>query len=170
MAKEEAHFDPFEVDRCRGMGKIYWTIVCVVFLSCIFLGNKGVKGEELDVREILSKVWWKYRNAEDEKERVKITLRYRDGREIVKELFKWTQFSTDGKDKLAIKFTLPVGDKGLGLLTFRDPVKRDVHWLKKPSLRKRCSMKPKVPVILRTRSGQRITFSIMGCGLLCRAL
>jgi hypothetical protein len=117
------------------MGKIHWAIVCLVFLSCIFLGNKGVKGVELDVSEIISKVWWKYRNAEDEKERVKITLKYRDGREIVKELFKWPQFSADGKDKLAIKFTLPVADKGLGLLTFRDPVKRDVHWLKKPSLR-----------------------------------
>src|SRR4030067_2561206 len=31
-------------------------------------------------------------------------------------------------------------------------------------------MKLKAPVILRTRSGQRMTFSIMGCGLLCPAV
>jgi len=34
-----------------------------------------------------------------------------------------------------IKFTLPGTDKGLSLLIWRDSVKRDVHWLKKPSLR-----------------------------------
>src|SRR4030067_2148089 len=31
-------------------------------------------------------------------------------------------------------------------------------------------MKLKAPLILRTRSGQRMTFSIMGCGLLCPAV
>ena len=117
------------------MGQIHWGIVCVVFLSCIFSGNKGVNGTEQDVSDIISKVWWKYRDAEDEKERVKITLRYRDGKEVVKELYRWTQFSVDGKDKTTIKFTMPVADKGPGLLTLRDPVKCDVHWLKKPSLR-----------------------------------
>ena len=124
-----------EQTRLKIKSKICWGILSVLFLFCIFLDPKGIHGSDLDANDIMSKVWQRYRDAEDEKERMKITLIYQGGKQVEKELFKWTQFSSDGRDKSVIKFTRPVADKGLGVLILREPEKRDIYWLKKPSLR-----------------------------------
>jgi hypothetical protein len=96
--------------------------------------TNSVLSEEATPAQVVAKSWKLYRQAENEKEDVVVTVEYKDGRKDEKQLTRWIKYDPSGEDKVMIKFSKPAIDEGLGLLIWRHPDKGDDVWLKLPSL------------------------------------
>jgi hypothetical protein len=107
-----------------------------IYLSAIlsfFSAGLGMS-EDISAEQIVARSWDLYRQADSEKERILITVEYRDGRKYEKDLIRWTQYAFSGEDKIAAKFLRPPIDQGLGLLIWRHADREDDVWLKLPSM------------------------------------
>ena len=109
------------------------TLFCL--LMCVLVLPYNIAGaEELTAEQVVKKSWEQYR-AKYEKELVKITISYQDGRKEEKKLVRWTSFDPNQEDSVTIKFQEPALDRGLGLLTQRHSQAKDEQWLKLPSMK-----------------------------------
>lgn len=90
-------------------------------------------GEELTAENVVARGWKAYRQADNEKEVILVTIEYKDGRRDEKQFTRWTKYDPVGEDKVMIRFSKPAIDEGLGLLIWRHPDKGDDLWLKLPS-------------------------------------
>jgi len=96
----------------------------------------NVMAEDLSAEKIIARSWQLYRQASTEKESIEVESIQNQGRRESKSLTRWTKFDPSGEDKVAVVFSKPVMDDGLGLLTWRHPDKEDDQWLKLPSMDK----------------------------------
>lgn len=98
----------------------------------------GIAGsaESPSPESIISGSWELFRQANHEKESVKIVISNSDGRREEKRLIRWTKFDPSHEDCITIKFLEPPLDRGLGLLTLRHGARADEQWIKLPSLKK----------------------------------
>lgn len=112
-------------------------LVSYIFIYSLFFGHNFVLADvplKLTAEQIIVKSYQLYRQTEYEKEEIEVLIQYYDGRQNEKGLTRWTKFDSSGEDKVAIKFSRPARDRGLGLLTWRYPDKGDKQWVKLPSL------------------------------------
>ncbi len=96
--------------------------------------SRGVAAAQ-DARDMIKKSWDKFRAAKSEIEEAAIAVKYDDGRVEQKAYTRWIQFDPAGEDKVAIVFSAPANDRGLGLLTWRHKQGEDDQWLKLPSMK-----------------------------------
>ncbi|OPY17302.1 MAG: hypothetical protein A4E69_00034 [Syntrophus sp. PtaB.Bin138] len=106
-------------------------VVIAAFLLLAAVGH--AVAAEMTAGEIVAKSWDLFRLAKDERELVRVSVAYHDGRREEKELTRWTLYEPSGEDKVAIRFSKPALDDGLMLLVWRHPGKSDDVWLKLPS-------------------------------------
>jgi len=86
--------------------------------------------EEMTAEQVVAQCYNLYRQAQDETEEISATVTHDDGRKDEKKFIRWLRFSEDGEDKVAIRFSEPKLDDGLGLLIFRHRGGKDEQWLR----------------------------------------
>ena len=88
---------------------------------------------EPTAEQIMERSWQLYRQLNTEQESVSAIIKEQGGSSQAKTFTRWIKYDSAGEDKVVIKFTEPVLDKGLGLLTWRHIKSNDEQWLKLPS-------------------------------------
>ncbi|MFA4872179.1 MAG: outer membrane lipoprotein-sorting protein [Patescibacteria group bacterium] len=109
------------------------SLLSVMFL---FSATDKISAAELTAEQIMEKSWQLYRQLNTEQEFVSAIVKEEGGSSQAKAFIRWIKYDPAGEDKVVIKFTEPVLDKGLGLLTWRHVKSNDEQWLKFPSQNK----------------------------------
>jgi hypothetical protein len=109
--------------------------IFIFLISAFLYFNVDLSFGSLNGGQIIEKTWHKYRVIPKEFETISL-LQLENGTEKEKKILRWSQYNKSGEDKITIKFTDPPIDKGLSLLTHRNPDKTDDQWLRMPSWKK----------------------------------
>lgn len=118
------------------MNKIKSAVFLLLALGLIGLADK-IFAAEPTAEQIMEKSWQLYRRLNTEQEFVSAAIKEEGGFSQAKTFTRWTKYDPAGEDKVVIKFTEPVLDNGLCLLTWRHAGKNnDEQWLKLPSQNK----------------------------------
>ena len=105
-----------------------------ILLLVLMADSSSYAYADVTAEEIIVESWRLYRQANNEKETIDITINNNGGAKE-KTLTRWTKFSPDGEDKIISKFSKPAVETGLGRLIWRNSL-GDKQWLKLPSMRR----------------------------------